>query len=119
MKKKERDLPEETIDKYQRYVLNLPKIKGNNFYINILGNYEKFGFEIALLFLLISGFYKLNFVSVFYILIAAYFSKNIYQGQNSELVSLHFKWKFTYSFISIFLIAQYALILWFPLSWNM
>ena len=109
---------------FQKYIMKLPIMDYNWVSLKLDHAYKKIGFELALLLLVIAAFYKLNIISILYILLAGYFSfhcKYLTLEDNFSKRKVQFlmkKWRFVYFLISLGLLFQYAILLWFPLNWN-
>lgn len=114
----------EEFKKFQNYIMKKPIMDGNWLSLRLEYGYQHIGFEFALLFLVGAAFYKLNAISIVYILLAAYFSfhcKYLTLEDNfseRKIKSLIHKWRLVYFLISLGLLFQYAILLWFPLNWN-
>ena len=114
----------ELFQHFQRYIIKLPIMDYNWISLKLDNAYKRVGFELALLLLAIAAFYKLNVISILYIFLAAYFSfhcKYLTLEDNFSKRKVQFlmkKWRFVYFLISLGLLFQYAILLWFPLNWN-
>ena len=114
----------EIFKNFQKYIMKKPIMDGNWLFYKLEHAYQRIGFELALLLLAVAAFYKLNVISILYILLAAYFSfhcKYLTLEDNfseKKVRVLLQKWRFVYFLISIGLLFQYAILLWFPLNWN-
>lgn len=114
----------ETFKTFQMYIMKRPIMDGSWFWHRLDNVYQKIGFEFALLLLVGAAFYKLNVISIIYIMLAAYFSFHCkYMTLEDKFCeqkvhSLLKKWKLVYFLIALGLLFQYAILLWFPLNWN-
>lgn len=114
----------ELFKNFQIFIIQKPIMDGSWFLVRLDHAYQKIGFELALLLLVAAAFYKLNVISILYIVLAAYFSFHCKymtledQFSEKKVRALLKKWRLVYFLISLGLLFQYAILLWFPLNWN-
>lgn len=86
--------------------------------------YHVHGYEIALFLLVVMAFYRLNVVSILYVIIASAFSYCSHffnrsgAGWIKKLNRLKWAWRFVYTFTTIDVLRQYFVLKWFPNEWG-
>lgn len=86
--------------------------------------YHRHGYEIALFLLVVLAFYRLNVLSLFYVIIASaftYFSHYFNQhGANwiRKLNRVKWAWRVVYTITAFDVLRQYFILEWFPPQWG-